>query len=82
MEVATKKPDGTFEYGTLQEAERRLEEKKVRINTTFCPLSEKPCRRSCVCCEELKVVNIGSEDSPIWECHGGFCTAYMLVGPS
>ena len=76
-----KGPEQKFEYGSKEEAERRYEEKKVRIETTFCPLKGGTGRRSCVCCEELKVLNVGSEDAPHWECHGGFCTAYCLVGP-
>jgi len=78
QEVAT---EPEFKYGSKKEAERRYEEKKVRIETTFCPLKKGTCRRSCVCCEELKVLNVGSDDAPHWKCHGGFCTAYALVGP-
>ena len=71
-----------FKYGTKEEAQRRYDDKVSRINTTMCPLRDNTCRRSCVCCEELKIVNIGSEKAPFWECHGGYCTAYLLVGPT
>ena len=76
-----KGPEQKFKYGTKEEAERRYEEKKIEIESIFCPLKGGMCRRACVCCEELKIVNIGTPEAPFWECHGGHCTAYCLVGP-
>lgn len=81
MEAITKKPDGTFEYGTLQEAERRLAEKQQKRRRTLCPLMSATCSADCVCYDKPGVVNIETEEKPFWNCKGGCCTCYMLMGP-
>ena len=82
METIVKKEDGSFEYGTLQEAERR---KKVALDSRegiFCVLKDGFCRVDCGCFEKPRIVNNGPEEHPLYECLGGYCTAYALVGPT
>lgn len=81
MEAITKKPDGTFEYGTKEEADRRLLEKILKRKKTLCPLMSATCSTDCVCYVKPYVVDLKPGDTPFWECKGGFCTCYSLVGP-
>ena len=82
MDVRTKKADGTFEYGTKEEAERRLAEKQKKRMMTLCPLMNATCSADCQCYEIPRVVDIGSPGEEFWDCQGGFCNCYSLVGPA
>ena len=81
MEKRTRKADGTFEYGSREEAERRFDEKIAERQLRFCPMWRGMCKESCTCYVRPKVVNQGSELKPSWDCKGGYCNCYMLVGP-
>ena len=81
MEVRTKKADGTFEYGTKEEAERRLAEKQKKRMMTLCPLMNATCSADCVCYVKPKIGNTNPGSSPVWDCKGGYCNCYSLVGP-
>jgi len=76
------KPDKKYEYGGLREAERRKKERIEKRIHTQCPILKGMCKDNCVCYEALKVVNIGAPDGEFWDCQGGYCTCYALVGPT
>ena len=71
-----------FQYGTLEFAEIRKKKLLVKRDITFCPLRDGMCERACECFRYPKIINNGPDDKPLFEVEGGFCTAYMLVGPT
>lgn len=81
MSMVTKNPDGTFKYGTLEEAERRQAERVKKRKMTLCPLTRATCSADCVCYISPVVTNVSTEENPAWDCRGGHCDCYMLVGP-
>ena len=81
MEAITKKPDEAFEYGTLEEAERRLAEKQQKRRMTLCPLMSAICSADCVCYVKPRIVDKKPGSDPFWDCKGGYCNCHMLVGP-
>jgi hypothetical protein len=82
MDTITKKPDGSFKYGTLQEAERRLAEKQQERKMTLCPLMNATCRADCVCYVKPTIVDQKPRDDSFWDCRGGYCNCYSLMGPN
>jgi len=76
------KPDKKYEYGSVREADRRMIEKNQKRKYTYCPIVDGTCNDDCVCYVNAKVVNIGAPDSEFWDCQGGYCTCYALVGPT
>ena len=80
MDKLNEVPEEKLEYGTKEYAEARRVRKLDKIPDTHCPISNNTCTSACVCYELPRVVNIGKNDNPFWECQGGFCTAYCLVG--
>lgn len=71
-----------FEYGTLEEAERRAAGSISSRQVVYCPLRKGCCRTDCECFRKPNIVNQGSDEKPFYECDGGYCTAYTLVGPT
>ena len=82
MTEQNEEPEQKIEYGSKEHAKAMDAKKLEDINTRMCPLRDNICRRSCICCKTLRVVNNGPEEKPHWDCEGGYCTAYMLVGPT
>ena len=71
----------TYKYGSREEAMRRLEEKEKKRKMTLCPLMHATCSTDCQCYDIPHVVNLETDDLPFWDCRGGNCTCYSLVGP-
>ena len=82
MNKQDKEPEQKLEYGTREHAEAMYEMKMGKRKKTFCPIANSTCHQDCVSYVELQVVNDGAKDTPFWICKGGFCSAYMLVGPT
>ena len=70
----------TYKYGSQEEAQRRFEERVLKRKMTLCPLMHATCSTDCVCYVAPEVVNIESDEKPFWDCKGGYCNCYMLVG--
>lgn len=70
-----------LKYGTKVHADAMYDKKAAEIRARMCPLRDNTCMQDCVCCKTLRVVNNGPKEKPYWDCEGGYCTAYMLVGP-
>jgi hypothetical protein len=71
-----------FEYGTLEEAKRRFDKQLEERAGVYCPIKDGICDTGCECYKYPKIVNRRSKEDPFYECKKGFCTAYMLVGPT
>ena len=71
----------TYKYGTREEAQRRFEEKVQKRKMTLCPLMRATCSTDCVCYITPEVVNLDPGGEPVWDCRGGHCDCYMLMGP-
>ena len=71
-----------FEYGTLEEAERRAAGSISSRQVIYCPLKDGFCRIDCDCFKKPKIINQGSDENPFYEVEGGYCKAYALVGPT
>lgn len=48
----------------------------------YCVARDDCCRRDCYCFEYPKIVDHGHEATNYYECQGGYCTNYSMVGPS
>jgi len=81
MTDETDRSERTYKYGSREEAQRRFEERVLKRKMTLCPLTHATCSTDCVCYDEPGVVNIETGGEPFWDCRGGNCTCYMLMGP-
>jgi hypothetical protein len=82
MNEQKEEPKEDPEYGSFEFADAKYVRKIDERKTTFCPISNGTCQYDCVSYVEPQVVNEGTKETPFWICKGGFCSAYMLVGPT
>lgn len=81
MTDETNSKERTYKYGTREEAVRRFDERILKRKMTLCPLMHATCDKDCQCYVVPVVVNKNPEGKSLWDCDGGYCNCYMLMGP-
>lgn len=74
-------PDTTKKVGSKEYVEQRVQELTLKRVTTFCPIIRNICAEGCVCYVKPEAVNLNQKGKAYWDCQGGYCNCYSLMGP-